>query len=130
MTDTRPAHPLERARALGTELRTTFALTAPEIQWLLARWRDVADVPIPDDALGLVARLVVIDTATAPLTVAEARGIATSAVQDFATLEDARGAVQRYAALRGADAVQCAKLDTLVREKWHAQQRTEVARAA
>ena len=132
MIDARPAHPAERALAIGRELRACFALSAAEVSWLLARWRDVADVPLRDDALALIAQLVVTDGDRPPLTHREAREIADAAVRDCPTLEDARGAVQRYATVRGATAEQAAKLDTLVRDTWHATPRpaSEVARAA
>jgi hypothetical protein len=130
MIDARPAHPAERALAIARELRATFALPAAELSWLLARWRDAHGVLMRDDALALVAQLVVTDGDRRPLTAREARDLTETAVRDCATLEDARGAVQRYAVIRGADAEQRARLDTLVRDTWHALHGAEVARAA
>jgi hypothetical protein len=130
MTTAAPCHPLERALALARELRATFALSAAEVSWLLARWRDVAAVPLRDDALSLLAQLVETDGERPPLTQREVRDVAAAAVLEFGALEAARGAVQRWAVVRAATAEQRARLDQLVRDEWHAQHGAEATHAA
>jgi hypothetical protein len=132
MSDERPMHPVARALELCRCTADTFALADPvNLSWLMQRWNMRAGTGLSPETLALVVQLALHGGREAgPITTAEARDIAESAVADFSTLERARREAQTYAELRGADSAQRARLDLLVRDLWYRQHTTEADHAA
>jgi hypothetical protein len=77
-----PEAPLVRALALAQGLRATFDLEEINIAYLLGRWRTLAEVPLADHHLALVARMVRTDDVP-PLSNAEARRVLHAAADEF-----------------------------------------------
>jgi hypothetical protein len=108
--------PLERALPLARALRETFGLDALELEFLLKRWRDLDALPLGDDHLALLARLVATDAPEQPLTREEVR----EALADCAAfhgphrVDEARRQFANYLALRGASPAQQLRADAVL----------------
>lgn len=96
-----PEHPLVQALTLAQGLRAAFGLEEANIAYLLNRWRTLADLPLADWHLGLLARMVTTD-AVPPLSNAEARRVLHATLAEFGTdLNAGRAALRAWCRRRG-----------------------------
>ncbi len=114
-------HHATRALDIARGLRDTFGLGVQNVVYLLKRWRDRADVPLQDRALGLIAAAACIDAAQPPVTLVEVRGLVADLRAHFGDdRERMRSELAAYLTYRGATAAQRLRADVMLRDAWHA----------